>query len=168
MSKRESKRLSSALEADPKSSGFGAPQPASSRRDKRRSVSPALPADLAKDVIAAAQGIRDRHKELFRADRKMKDRAARLFRTLLPPRPGRPGRKPITSVTVAMRLHAKLTKELPTAIAEQIWAKIYPKAIPNYASLSNEERWIAQHQLRDRVHSRRLWWRKRKQRDRAA
>src|SRR5262249_49076618 len=90
-----------------------------------------IPSDLARDIIAAAQMVRDRHNGLFIADRRLKDRAARLFRTMLPPRPRRPGRKKIASVTLAIRLLRKLRREHPTLTPEQIWAKVYPKVIPN-------------------------------------
>jgi hypothetical protein len=121
-----------------------------------------MPAHLAGDILTAAQGIRDRHKELFTADRKLKDRAARLFRTVLPPRPSRPGRKRIASVTIAIRLLRKLKREDPNVRPERLWANVYPKAIPNYASLPNEVRWNEQRRLRDRVHGRKRQQQKRR------
>ncbi len=166
MSEHESKVLPVAAEAVSKPLGFGTSELQTIQTDENRAASShPMPAHLAGDILTAAQGIRDRHKELFAADRKLKDRAARLFRTVLPPRPRCPGRKRIPSVTIAMRMHKKLTNENATARPEEIWAKIYPKAIPNYASLTQGDRWMEQRRLRDRVHSRRLWRRKREHRE---
>ena len=152
MSERESKALPPHPEPAPKGLGFGTPQEPAKRKASR---SQAIPPELARDIIAAAQTVCERHRGVFIADRKLKDRAARLFRTMLPPRPRRPGRKRIASVTLAIRLLRRLKKEHPTAKPERIWAKIYPNVIPNYASLGNDARRKEQHQLRDRVHSRR-------------
>src|SRR5260370_203514 len=66
--------------------GFGASALQSAKTRERRAASRPMPAQLAGDILTAAQGIRDRHKKLFTADRKLKDRAARLFR--MPHRPG--------------------------------------------------------------------------------
>lgn len=162
MSDKESQDLPIAPEPVTKPLGIGTPRLEPNARKKHRNQQPGVPVEIVKDVVAAAQVIRDNHKAAFLADRKLKDRAARLFRTLLPPRPRRPGRKPLASVTVAIRLVQRFKSEDPVAKPEQIWAKVYPKAIPNYASLANEVRWNEQRRLRERVHGRK----RQQQRDR--
>jgi hypothetical protein len=152
MSDKEPQELPVATEPVTKPLGIGTPQPGSIRRRTSRTKS--LPVELVTDIVALARTLRERHELLFFADRKLKDRAARLFRTVLPPRPGRPGRKRIANVTLAIRLQRRLKLENPTARPDKIWAKVYPMAIPNYATLTNEARWIEQRRLRDRVHSR--------------
>jgi hypothetical protein len=108
-----------------------------------------------KEITQCARQLR-RHRKLFTVDPKLKDRVARLLRSMLPPRPRKPGRKPIPSVTLAIHLLHKFTSQNSTAKPEQIWAKVYPKAIPNYVTLTDEERSIERRRLRERVHSRKL------------
>jgi hypothetical protein len=158
MSEQGNKALPLSTGPLPQTVGSDTPQPAK----RKVSRSQAVPPELARDIIEAAQMVRERHRRAFLDDRKLKDRAARLFRTMLPPRPGRPGRKRIRSVSIAIRLLRTLWRESPEAKPEQIWAKVYPKAIPNYATLNNESRWMEQRQLRDRVHSRKRWLGKRR------
>ena len=154
MSEKESQGLPVTTEAVSKPLGIGTPEAGSIRRRTSRTAPKPLPVELVTDIMALARTLRERHELLFFADRKLKDRAARLFRTVLPPRPGRPGRKRIASVTHAIRLLRKLKREDPNAKPEKIWARVYPKAIPNYANLTDEARWNEQQRLRHRVYSR--------------
>jgi len=154
MSDKESQVLPVAAEPVTKPLGFGTREAGQSTKKKHRKQEPAVPVEIVKVIAAAAQVIRENDTAPFLADRKLKERCARLFRTLLPPRPRRPGRKRIASVTFAIRLQRSLKRENPDAKPETIWAKIYPKAIPNYANLTNDARWNEQQRLRQRVHSR--------------
>ncbi len=154
MSDKVSQVLPVTTEAVSKPLGFDTQEAGSSRRRTSPSAQKPLPVELVTDIMAAARKVVEQHELSFLADRKLKDRAARLFRTVLPPRPGRPGRKRIANVTLAVRLQRRLKRENPDAKPEQIWARVYPKAIPNYQSLTSETRWNEQRRLRDRVHSR--------------
>jgi hypothetical protein len=95
------------------------------------------------------------------ADPKLKDRASRFLRSLLPPhrRRGRPG---LGSVTVAIRLLNRFKRQHPEEKPEQIWKRIYPAAIPGYDAMSELEQNDARHVLRERVRWRLRPGRKRK------
>ena len=156
MSDKESQVLPVAAEPVSKPLDIGTPPPKISRRGKRRNEELALAPELLNDIVAAAQVIRENHQARFLVDRELKERCARLFRTLLPPRPRRPGRKPIASVTRAIRLMKRLRRQFPDIKPARLWARIYPKVIPNYANLTEDGRWNERRRLRDRVHSRKL------------
>ena len=51
------------------------------------------------------------------------------------------------------RLVRKLKGQYSTAKPEQTWTKVYPKAIPDYASLPNEARWNEQRRLTKGIRS---------------
>lgn len=156
MSEKESQGLPVPVEPVSKPLGIGTRESEPSGRKKHRSELPAIPTELARDIIATTQVLHTRHRDLFLSDPKLKDRASRLFRTMLPPRPRRPGRKPIASVTRAIRLLKKFKRQFPDIKPPRLWARIYPKVIPNYASLTEDGRWNEQRRLRDRVHSRKV------------
>jgi hypothetical protein len=122
---------------------------------KRRRSSPTIPRALLKDIVRAARELRKRHGALFIADANLRDRAARLFRSMLPPKPRRRGRPALDSVTVATRLLRRLKRLYADEKPSQIWARIYPVVIPNYESLSATEKKDAGLLLRNRVRSRR-------------
>jgi hypothetical protein len=155
----------------PESDGFGKPggpirpplrRPAPTDQPERQSsvkrsrrYRPAIQADLLKDPLLMAKEHRKKHRALFLSDPQLKDRAARFCRSLLPPKPKRRGRSPLTSVTVAFRLLARLKREYPYDKLQQIWKRIYPPVIPNYATLTPDQQKAERLLSRDRVRSRR-------------
>jgi hypothetical protein len=106
------------------------------RKRKRQRARPPLPREVRKEIARCAQQLRP-HRKLFMVDSKLRDRAARLLRSLLPPhrKRGRPG---IDSVTKAIRLRQKFRRQYPGEKPEHIWKRIYPEAIPGYASMDRE------------------------------
>jgi hypothetical protein len=122
---------------------------------QKRSSSPAMPRELLKDIVRLGREIRKRHGTLFVANPNMKDRAARLLRSMLPPKPRRRGRPAIDSVTIASRLLRNLRKRYPNEKPAQTWARIYPLAVPHWETLSPADKQSAALQLRNRVRSRR-------------
>ena len=74
-------------------------------------------------------------------------------KSLLPRR--RPGPPSIESVTRAIRLQRILKRKHPDEKPEQLWARIYPRAIPNWEALSKDDRIAQKLLLRNRVWSRR-------------
>jgi hypothetical protein len=125
------------------------------RTVQKRSSSPAIPCELLKDIVLLGREIRKRHGALFVANPNLKDRAARLFRSMLPPRPRRRGRPALDSVTIASRLLRNLRKRYPNEKPAQTWARIYPLAVPHWETLSQADKQSAALQLRNRVRSRR-------------
>jgi hypothetical protein len=91
------------------------------------------------------------HRKLFTADPRLKDRVARLLRSLLLPRPRRRGRPGIESVTTAIRVLRKLRKQHAGEPWAKIWQRIYPEAIPNYARMNPVDQEHARQVLRERV-----------------
>jgi hypothetical protein len=92
-----------------------------------------------KEITQVARQLKEKYRALFIADPKLKDRVARLLRSLLPPKPrrrGRPGRK---DVTTAILLLARFRRMYPTERAELLWRRVYPLAIPNYNGMSEVE-----------------------------
>ena len=71
------------------------------------------------------------------ADPKLKERTARFLRSLLPPqrKRGRPG---IASVSKAIMLLQRFRRHYAEEKPEQTWKRIYPQAIPGYASMDRE------------------------------
>ncbi len=122
-------------------------------KPKRRRHGPRLPAVVRKEITRCAQQLRQ-HRKLFMADPKLKDRAARFFRSLLPPKRKR-GRPGIDSVTKAIRLRQRFRRLYPNEKPELIWKRIYPEAIPGYAGMDRERQKAERLLLRERVRSRR-------------
>src|SRR5215469_12659359 len=54
---------------------------------RRRRQEPNVPAAMCKEITQSCGLLRRKHRALFMADPKLKDRAARLFRNLLLPKP---------------------------------------------------------------------------------
>jgi len=123
------------------------------RKAKRRRPSPRLPAAVRKEIARFARELRRQHREVFMGDPKLKDRASRFLRSLLPPRRER-GRPGIDSVTKAIRLRQKLRQQYPGEKPEQIWKRVYSEAIPGYASMEPERQKAERLLLRERVRSR--------------
>jgi hypothetical protein len=89
----------------------------------------------------------------------LKDRVARLIRSLLPPKPRRRGRPRRKDVTTTILLLARFRREYPSERAELLWRRVYALAIPNYDAMSEVEQLDARQQLRERVR-----WRRRRRR----
>jgi hypothetical protein len=60
-----------------------------------------------KEIAQVARELKRNHRFLFIADPKLKDRVARLLRSLLPPKPRRRGRPRRKDVTTAILLLAR-------------------------------------------------------------
>lgn len=95
------------------------------RKPRRRSTAP-LPAAVCKEITRFAKELIGQHGQLFTNDSQLKDLAARLLRSVLPPRPRRRGRPGIDSVTKAIALLGKLRKQYPAGAWPKIWQRIYP------------------------------------------
>jgi hypothetical protein len=78
-------------------------------KHKRQRTGPALPREVRKEITRCARQLRQ-HPTLFSADPKLKDRASRFLRSLLPPqrRRGRPG---IASVSKAILLLKRFKRQ---------------------------------------------------------
>jgi hypothetical protein len=133
-------------------------QKAVASTSKVRRSSPRLPAAVRKEITRFAQQLRQ-HRKLFISDPKLRDRAARFLRSLLPPKRKR-GRPGLDSVTKAIRLRQRLRRQYPGEKPEQIWQRIYLEAIPAYASMERERQKAERLLLRERVRSRRRAQRK--------
>lgn len=88
------------------------------RKPKRRRSGPRLPAVVRKEIARFARELRQQWR-LFLADPKLKDRAARFLRSLLPPKckRGRPG---IDSVTKAIRLDVPAILSSSASLCQQL------------------------------------------------
>ena len=76
------------------------------RKARRRRPRPRLPAAVRKEIARFARELRRQHHKLFATDSKLKHRAARFLRSLLPPKRKR-GRPGIDSVTKAIQLRQR-------------------------------------------------------------
>jgi hypothetical protein len=123
------------------------------RKRKRQRAGRALPSEVRKDITQCARQLRQ-HRKLFTADPTLKDRASRFFRSLLPPhrKRGRPG---LPSVSKAILLLKRFRRQYPHEKPGQLWARVYPEAIPGYASMDRERQKAERLLLRDRVRGRR-------------
>jgi hypothetical protein len=121
----------------------------------RKRLSSPIPRELLRAIVQMARKLKKDHGPQFAANPELKNHAARLFRSILPPRPKRRGRPPIDTVTTAIRLLRTFKRSHPNEKPEQIWARIYPLAIPSYESFSKDEKRAQRLLLRDRVRSRR-------------
>jgi hypothetical protein len=123
------------------------PSPAKSQR--RRSTL-RLPAAVRKEITKAARELNRQCRKLFMADPKLKDRAARLLRSMLLPKRKR-GRPGMDSVTLAIALRSKYRRDHPSDKPRQIWERIYPQVIPQYRAMSAVQQRDAREQLTARV-----------------
>lgn len=110
-----------------------------------------LPRDLRKEIAALARKLKRDHRALFASDPIYRRRAGQFLTALLPPKPRRRGRPGIQSVTVAIRLLRKFRLQYPEDRPAQRWRRVYPEAIPNYATMGELEKADARQQLRERV-----------------
>jgi hypothetical protein len=120
---------------------------------KRKRTRPPLPREVRKEITQCARQLRQ-HRKVFMADPKLKDRVSRFLRSLLPPKRKR-GRPGLDSVTKAIRLRQRFRRQYPGEKPEQIWKRIYPEAIPGYATMDGERQKAERLLLRERVRSRR-------------
>jgi hypothetical protein len=127
------------------------PKPSKSKpRPRPRRSHEGIPAAVRKEITRLARELNRQHRNLFMADPKLKDRAARLLRSLLPPKRKR-GRPGIDSVTKGIQLQARFRRQHPGERPEQIWKRVYLEAIPGYAGMSAVEQENARQVLRERV-----------------
>ena len=117
---------------------------------KRR---PPLPREYRQAIVLTAREHRKRYRLLFLSDPTLKDRGARLYRSLLLPRPRKPGRPGLAEVSLALQMREQ----------GKPWSEIYPACIQDYPNLDPSSRRWRQRELRDRVRSRRYQQRKRRE-----
>jgi hypothetical protein len=123
-----------------------------SERRLRNDKCPAgLPRAIRKELATLARKLNREHRALFAGNPNLRKRAGQFLIALLPPKPRRRGRPGIQSVTQAIRLIGKFRRQYRGERAEQIWSRVYPLAIPNYATMSELEQSEARQQLRERV-----------------
>jgi hypothetical protein len=122
--------------------------------NSRRPSAPRSPPPSAKGIARFARELRREHQKLFIADPKLKVRASRFLRSLLPPKRKR-GRPGLDSVTKAIRLRQRFRRQYPGVKPEQIWKRVYPEAIPGYVSMDRDRQKAERLLLRERVRSRR-------------
>ena len=127
-----------------------APQPSAFGK-AQRSRRPPLPHEYRQALVLIAREHRRTFKRLFLSDPTLKERGARLYRRLLPPRARRPGRPGLAEVTLALQMREQ----------GKAWSQIYPACIQDYSNLDPTIRRWRQRELRDRVRSRRYQQRKR-------
>ncbi len=113
-----------------------------------------IPAAVRNKVTRAAQELKREHRKLFMADPKLKDRAARFLRSLLPPKPRKRGHPGYDSVTNAIRLRKEYARQYPGERPQLIWSRVYPEAIPAYSALNETEQKDARADLREHVRDR--------------
>jgi hypothetical protein len=126
-------------------------------KGKRRSRSrPGIPTAVRKEITRAARELNRQCRKLFLADPGLKDRGARLLRSLLPPKVKR-GRPGIAAVTQAIVLLRQLRRRYPLERPAALWKRVYPAVIPNYAAMKPIDQKTAREQLRERVRWRRRY-----------
>ena len=134
-------------------------QTTSPKPKRRRRHGPRLPAVVRKEITQCARKLRQQRK-LFTADPKLKDRAARVLRSMLPPKRkrGRPGNP---AVTEAILLLGRLQRKNQGQERKQLWQQVYRQAIPCYPNLTREQQRAEEVLLREQIRSRRNQQRKR-------
>lgn len=110
-----------------------------------------IPRALRNELANFARHLARDYRQLLASDPIYRKRAGQFLTALLPPKPRRRGRPGIPGVTLAIRLIAQFRRQYPGERAEQIWSRVYPLAIPNYATMSELERSDARQELRERV-----------------
>jgi hypothetical protein len=124
------------------------------QRKRQRGSHPGIPAPVRKEITRAARELNRQCRKLFLADPGLKDRAARMLRSLLPPKVKR-GRPGMPAVTAAVRLLHQLKRQYPHERPAELWKRVYPAAINGYESMSPIEKKTAREVLRERVRWRR-------------
>jgi hypothetical protein len=106
---------------------------------------------MRKEIAALARKLAKEYRTMFTEDPVLRKRAGQFLTALLPPKPPRRGRPGIASVTKAIRLLRKFRRQYPGEREAKIWERIYPEAIPGYASMTDIEKADARQELRERV-----------------
>jgi hypothetical protein len=117
----------------------------------RRIVEQHLSREIRKEVAQFARKLAKGYRSQFTSDTNLRKRAGQFLAALLPPKPRRRGRPGLPSVTTAIRLLRQFRRQYPKDSGGKIWERIYPQAIPDYASLSELEQADARQELRERV-----------------
>jgi hypothetical protein len=146
-------------EAGPESIASGVSDPTTTKR-KRLHRQAAIPKELRAEVTQYARTLARKYRHLFASDRQLKTRVLTLTRALLPPRPRRRGRPRNPTVTRAIALYRKFRRKSPEESPRQVWARVYPLAIPGYDGMPDMEQRAAREALRERI----TWRRRRKRR----
>jgi len=131
------------------------------QRKPRHRSTPPMPRALRKEITRLARELRREHAPLFLNDPKLKDRAARLFRSQLPPW-GKRGARGYDGVTTGIQLLRKFRRryarqypdEKPHQIGKRAWKRICPEVIPSYGAMTEQEQRDAREGLRVRVRDR--------------
>jgi hypothetical protein len=134
--------------------------------DKRQKLNPPrqsnpLPPAVHQEVTRLAQELKRDHSLLFINDPKLRDRAARCFRSQLPPF-GQPGAPGYNDVTAAIELLSRLRRdyarlyphEKPHQIGKRVWKRICLEVIPNYGTITEREQRDTCQRLQRRVRDR--------------
>ena len=129
------------------------PRPKRKSKPRGRSTPP-LPAAVRKETTRFARGLNRRYGQPLRADPKLRDRVARLLRSLLLPRPSRRGRPGFDSVTRAIALLKRFRRQHPGEKPEERWRSICLEVIPNYAGMTKLQQGDARVKLIARVKDR--------------
>jgi hypothetical protein len=118
-----------------------------------------LPRAIRKELATLGRKLARDHRALFASDPIYRKRAGQFLTALLPPKPRRRGRPGRADVTAAIGFLRQFRQQYAKERAAEHWKRVYPLAIPNYATLSEMEQWDAQQELRERVR-----WRQRAKR----
>jgi hypothetical protein len=104
---------------------------------QRRQAGPRIPATVRKEVSRCARQLR-KHGKLFFADDQLKNRVARVLRSMLPPKRkrGRPGNPMLTKAILLLK---KLQHEYQEQERKDLWQQVYRQVIPDYANLPREQ-----------------------------
>ena len=143
MTEARSNDLSPAVEGPPKPQDCGA-------NGKQRSRAE-LPRALRKEIFQFARKLKKHYRQLFASDPIYRKRAGQFLTALLPPKPRRRGRPGRADVTQAIRLRRQFRRQFPDEPWAKTWERIYPLAIPNYATMAELEQADARQELRERV-----------------
>lgn len=134
------------------------PQP---KRKPRRRSAPHLPAGLIKEITHLARAMKRKYALLFLTDAKLKERAARWFRSQLPPW-GKRGAQGYDEVTFAIELLRKFRRhyarqypdEKPPQIGKRVWKRICLEVLRDYSAMTETAQRDAREKLRGRVRDR--------------
>jgi hypothetical protein len=121
----------------------------------RRTAQQGFTRELRKELAAFAGKLAKEHAGLFTSDPNLRKRAGQFLTALLPPTPRRRGRPGLPSVTTAIRLLRRYKREYPNERPAKIWERIYPQAIPGYATMTELAKGDARRELKERVRWRR-------------
>jgi hypothetical protein len=123
--------------------------PATAKR-KRRHRASGIPGSLRKEIRQFAKAIGKRYRGEFAQDPKLKARASRFLKALLPPH-ARRGRPRNTETTQAISRYRKLRRENRNQRPRELWVQVAAELIPNYESYSHLEQRALVDDLRNRA-----------------